>query len=98
MITKIPETTEIKCDGCGKMCKQVGISGDRVVSLVCPPIYKQEGQIKIRQHGLDITGSPACDASVSFDFCDHCLNVIIDAINKEMLLIKKVRANSGKSI
>ena len=70
MIKKIPARDDIYCDRCGKLCEK----SDR----------RQNGHLVVNQDALDYQGCAVADGTVKFDLCDHCLNVVSDAINKAM--------------
>jgi hypothetical protein len=80
MTTKIiPESKEVICDICQKTCNN---------DFNNPARRRQEGQLILKRHALDMYGDPAADGTVKFDTCDSCLNLIEDAVNAVTLKIR----------
>ena len=74
----IPESRITLCDCCNCRCDKTLGYGRRV----------QEGRIDIKQHALDMLGSPAACGDISLELCDSCLNRITTAMNNEMRIIR----------
>lgn len=76
----IPAARIVICDSCGCRCDASFGRGRRV----------QDGRLIIRQHALDMLGSPAACGDVEMDLCDTCLAFINGAINSQLA---KIRSN-----
>lgn len=79
---KIPETVIVMCDACFRECSK----SNRI----------QEGTVTVKQHAIDWHNNPAADGTVSFDFCDLCLNRVVAVINHEVRRIRDAKPIEGK--
>lgn len=73
MVRTIPAREEIVCDVCGR------VNATRKIG----------GRLIVKQNGLDHLGDPVCDDSRTFDLCDKCHLVVVEALNNAMEKIRE---------
>lgn len=74
MKTKIPETTVVTCDFCGKTNEQKGL-------------FRTDAHIQIQRNALDYQGCAVANGGASLDLCDSCcyrVEEMIQALAKQM--------------